>query len=338
MPSIIVNKVFNKRYLKNLMKDALVPAYNDTNAFDPGLSKTTGALSAGALGTVNNTYDATGNVLSTIGLPSSTGGAVTINKHYNGSLDASVNYLCLMTKEYIDLLRKINDDSIKGLLLPPYSEDSKKLIGSNNTKILISRIMDNLISYNQLIRNGTLDYLSSFGYITTEVSSRLKLAVTPLITTTSSSEKIVSSDIVFSNTEDVCNININKPIKLISLFENAVNNPNNSDLYIVIFSDRAWSYGMCKNYQKSESALFSVGSNIYVEPESATSPLVNIILTHPKVVLESTTTGNLESLLSFVAFKVTDRTGDGDIKLDHIDRIRYFDSLSFKIKLPKQYS
>lgn len=56
------------------------------------------------------------------------------------------------------------------------------------------------------------------------------------------------------------------------------------------------------------------------------------------VVFDSTTSGKLESLSSFIAFKLTDRSGDGDIKIDHIDKIRYLDSLTIKVKLPKKYS
>lgn len=339
MPSIIVNKIFNKRYLKNLIKDALVPAYNDTNAFDPVISKTTESLATGALKvSVGSVYDDNGVITTTIVLPTPSSSKTGLTAAYNGTLDSSVNYMCLITKEYIDLLRKINDDSIKGLLIPPYSTESKKLSISSNTKIIISRIMDNLISNNMTIRDGTIDYLASFNYITAEVATRLKLAITPLITTPSSSEKVVPSDIVFSNVDDVCTVAINRPTKLASLYENAVNNPSNSDLYLVVFSDRVWSYGMCKNYQKSDAALFNIGTNLYVGPESASNAFANFLLTHPKVVLDSTTSGKLEAVLSFIAFKVTDRDGDGDIKLDHIDRIRYFDNLTFKIKLPKQYS
>jgi len=52
------------------------------------------------------------------------------------------------------------------------------------------------------------------------------------------------------------------------------------------------------------------------------------------IAVNNPTTGFTISQASYIALKITDMTGDGDIKFDHIDDIDYIDKLEFTLNTP----
>ena len=50
--------------------------------------------------------------------------------------------------------------------------------------------------------------------------------------------------------------------------------------------------------------------------------------------VQNPTTGFTSRQASYIALKVTDLTGDGDVKFDHIDDIDYIDKLEFTLTTP----
>jgi hypothetical protein len=102
------------------------------------------------------------------------------------------------------------------------------------------------------------------------------------------------------------NIKYDKPIKLDNefIFENFTNN-GNSELYFI------FPYVNKPILHRGDECYSSFKNDIY-------NPKLN------KKVQQ----------FNFIALKISDMDGDGDVKFDHIDKIDYIDSLNITIKVP----
>lgn len=188
-------------------------------------------------------------------------------------------------------------------------------------------LINNITCGSSEVRNATLDKLVELLYITGVEANNLKKQFINTING-NVTEGVLVTDYQYSTTDDVLTFNINKPIKLSRLFINANDNPDNHDLYLLVQSLKNGSYALDLN-SSINIAKYTSGDLINNTVSDGCVTCVNI---------PSVRSSKNETLTSFIAFKVTERSGDGDIKIDHVDKIRYIDSLTIKVKLPKQYS
>ena len=107
----------------------------------------------------------------------------------------------------------------------------------------------------------------------------------------------------------------NTPLRLENRFDNTINNPSNSELYFV---------------QMIPSFAQFDGKSINAYYDRSTVETAALLYYREDL-------GKNIYQCGYMAFSLTDRSGEGDIQLDHIDKIDYLDSLELAVKLPKEY-
>jgi len=106
------------------------------------------------------------------------------------------------------------------------------------------------------------------------------------------------------------------PLRLENRWDNIINNPNNGEIYFVNI----------------------IPSFIHLNGKNISTPYFNknTIETAAALYYREDLGKNIYQV-GYMAHLITDRSGEGDIQLDHIDKIDYLDSLEIAVKLPKEY-
>lgn len=204
----------------------------------------------------------------------------------------------VVTAGFLSLIDKINT------LL--YNDTVTQLNSESRNRGTLNR----LTAYNKSERTKALDRFKVLGYITDaeyEIGVRECEAFGQI--------KFDSISWNYNEQFDYYTMLHNTPLNLEKRWTNTENNPRNDELYImtVLPASRPFNESSYSAYDRAGVETSCV--KYYRED-----------------------TGKFIYQLGYMAHTLTDRSGDGDIQFDYIDKIDYLDSLEISIKLPKEIS
>lgn len=157
-------------------------------------------------------------------------------------------------------------------------------------------------------RNYYWTVLYDKGFIT---DSELEIAKTKCESLTQI--KAESFSMHYDDTNDFFTFKYSSPLKLEHRWDQTINNPGNDDLFLLTIFDE---YKASHNVTASDGNRIRTSAIQYYREDD----------------------GSRFFQIGFMAHHITERDGQGDIELDHIDKIDYLDSIEINVKLPKSYS
>jgi hypothetical protein len=214
----------------------------------------------------------------------------------------------IVTKRYLELIDKLN------LMMYDGSFYEAVLNSSRNKTItwdIYQRLFNTLMVFNKNERMILWEELkNSYNLITEEEYTIAENECEGI-------EQVLASSMSWNYNEqfDYYTVKHSTPLKLETRWTNSENNPTNSDLYI----------------------LTILPSDTQFNSEPSTKYWTNTAVETACVKFFREDTGTTFYQVGYMAHSLTDRSGEGEVQLDHIDKIDYLDTLELAIKLPKEY-
>jgi len=273
MKKIVVNKNFNKRYLKTSLELYLFPDQQNR------ISR------KGVKYYLNYALNYVG-----------------VNGSKNSGWVQPTRWF-IVTDSYLKLLDKLNDIAYNNLI---DTVSSNKMNDDD-----WHRLFNYVTAFNATDRDKVWEYLLSLNLITEEEYQTSSISCRGF-------GQILKDSLVWTYNEqfDYYTLNHISPLSLEQRWDNSTNNVNSEQLYIMTSLP---SFSGFNNYP----------DNVYITRGGIEQTAV-------KYYREDI--GSYIYQMSYMAHTLTDRSGDGDIQFDYIDKIDYIDSLEMSFKLPKSIS
>lgn len=353
MAKIVINKNFQSKYLYRAYERLVKPDYSINNCIVSnwdGSNTNLYLYDMSKRGTI--TYY---NDLSSVYKPTWSGIGMDFDGTYNNPSDTVQKiphqyFLCDGT--FITLLNKINKLIKDGMSVLPKVVNSTSVTAvsdiNKTANISIVMLYASLFNADKNVRNNTIDYFVSSNIISISDGNIIKSILTTFnlvdlnVMLNSYGGTYLPKVEDFSSILNGTNIDIliNKTLRLDNPYNKVIDNPINSQLYILVipYVDSKMTDGLTNKVLRwgaptaNLNTLTSDGRNNLVNVEFGTGKcLVGYNCFHNKA------TNTVVNQIPYIALSLTETGMGGDIEYDHLDEIEYLDEIKISIALPKEY-
>lgn len=352
MAKIVVNKNFQSKYLYRAYERLIKPDYSINNCFVSnwdGSNTNLYLYDMSKKGTI--TYY---NDLSSVYKSTWSGIGMEFDGNWtpNDNVQKIPHQYFLCDETFITLLNKINKLIKDGMTVLPKVVNSTSVTAvtdiNKTANISIVMLYASLFNADKNVRNNTIDYFVSSNIISISDGNIIKSILTTFnlvdlnVMLNSYGGIYVPKVEDFSSILNGTNIDIliNKTLRLDNPYNKVIDNPINSQLYILVipYVDSKMTDGLTNKVLRwgapatNLNTLTSDGRNNLVNVEFNTGKcLVGYNCFHRK------DTNTVVNQIPYIALSLTETGLGGDIEYDHLDEIEYLDEIKVTIALPKEY-